>query len=214
MLPAHGDSEEDDSRGESNEGLLIHSNPEEEDSKGESTEAPPGHGGPEEEDSKGESTEAPPAHGGPEEDSKGESTGALPAQGDPETGAEGEVDGGSNNPASGDVGGYVAYMAGDDDATGGQRAKIDPAVYQADGEEGALFSMPAGWNKLGIVLRDRGVLRFVKYVSERAKGDRWDICGEYAVVNQDDDGDTVMAGDYSTDYSEMETEEDTTTDDD
>ncbi len=195
VLPAHGDSEEDDSRGESNEGLLIHSNPEEEDSKGESTEAPP-------------------AHGGPEEDSKGESTGALPAQGDPETGAEGEVDGGSNNPASGDVGGYVAYMAGDDDATGGQRAKIDPAVYQADGEEGALFSMPAGWNKLGIVLRDRGVLRFVKYVSERAKGDRWDICGEYAVVNQDDDGDTVMAGDYSTDYSEMETEEDTTTDDD
>lgn len=92
--------------------------------------------------------------------------------------------------AIGDVGGYVTYMAGDDDDDD-TKMKLDPAIYQADRDDdgGALFSMPAGWNKLGIVLRDKGVLRFVKYVSARAKGDRWDIYGEYDVVSQDDDDD-------------------------
>ncbi|KAF2199955.1 hypothetical protein GQ43DRAFT_375002 [Delitschia confertaspora ATCC 74209] len=96
------------------------------------------------------------------------------------------------------VGGYEMYMAGDDDDdddhveipsthTGaGQRrkAKADPAVYRSSGDDeddGVLFSMPAGWNNLSIVLRDRGVLRFVKYVSKAAKGDRWDVCAEYGV---------------------------------
>ena len=93
----------------------------------------------------------------------------------------------------GDVGGYVAYMAGgeedgkDDDAevpTDGRakRPKSDPAVYQAatgeDDEDGLiLVSMPAAWNRLDVVLRDTGVMRFVKYVSQQAQGDRWDICG-------------------------------------
>ncbi len=66
--------------------------------------------------------------------------------------------------------------------------------------------MPAGWNRLGIVLRDKGVLRFVKYVSKHAKDDRWDIWSEYYVTPQDNDWDTVIAGDYITYYSEMETD--------
>ena len=116
-----------------------------------------------------------------------------------------------------DVGGYLAYMAGEenedtvDDDTGSnhgvevptdmstgarstkitnpQKAKQDPAIYQASGDDeddGVLFSMPAGWNRLGIVLRDRGTMRFVKYVSCMAKGDRWDLVGDFGVV---DDGD-------------------------
>lgn len=116
-----------------------------------------------------------------------------------------------------DVGGYLAYMAGeenedtvDDDAgsnhgievptdmstgarstkiTNPQKAKQDPAIYQASGDDeddGVLFSMPAGWNRLGIVLRDKGTMRFVKYVSRMAKGDRWDLVGEFGIV---DDGD-------------------------
>ena len=108
------------------------------------------------------------------------------------------------------VGGYLAYMAGEDDeaeyggsdhgievpadmSTGGRathakKLKADPAVYQAQGddEDGVLFSMPAGWNKLGIVLRDKGTMRFVKYVSQGAKGDRWDIFGEFEIENSDD----------------------------
>ena len=116
------------------------------------------------------------------------------------------------------VGGYLAYMAGDQDAdndeegsdhgvevpadvsTGGrasgamkaQRAKADPAVYQAaadDEDDGVLFSMPAGWNRMGLVLRDQGTMRFVKYVSRQAKGDRWDILAEFEVEDGDDEGD-------------------------
>lgn len=121
------------------------------------------------------------------------------------------------------VGGYIAYMAGDDagedtddgqsndgvevplDVSTGARAskpsaqkksgkKVDPAVYQAaddDEDDGVLFSMPAGWNTLGLVLRDKGVMRFVKYVSQQAKGDRWDILGEFGVDPSEEDGSDV-----------------------
>ena len=110
-----------------------------------------------------------------------------------------------------EVGGYEMYMAGDEDEgtdagavvvpsepsthTGaGQRrkAKADPAVYKSAGDDeddGILFSQPAAWNNLAIVLRDRGVLRFTKYVSKGAKGDRWDVCGEYGVEFGEDDED-------------------------
>ncbi|KAL2037284.1 hypothetical protein N7G274_009973 [Stereocaulon virgatum] len=116
------------------------------------------------------------------------------------------------------VGGYLAYMAGeDDDEAGGgdagsdhgvevpldtstgarstkaakpKKAKQDPAIYQAGGEDeddGVLFSMPASWNRLGLVLRDKGTMRFVKYVSRMAKGDRWDILGEFGIVDDEDE---------------------------
>jgi len=71
-----------------------------------------------------------------------------------------------------------------------KKPKLDPAVYQSgtgDEEDGVLFSMPACWNSLSVVLRDSGVLRFVKYVSQAAKGDRWDVVGEFAVSAQDDE---------------------------
>lgn len=104
-----------------------------------------------------------------------------------------------------DVGGYEVYMAGDDDdddaaaaqdpathtGAGKRRSgKADPAIYaggDADADDGILFSMPAGWNNASIVLRDRGVLRFVKYVSSRARGARWDVVGEWGVVDDDDE---------------------------
>ena len=67
----------------------------------------------------------------------------------------------------------------------------DPAIYQAasseDEEDAILFTNPAGWNKLSVVLRDRGVLRFVKYVSRQADGDRWDLQGEFGVEEDDDE---------------------------
>lgn len=107
-----------------------------------------------------------------------------------------------------EIGGYEMYMAGEDDEgsdtgagvagptaqTGaGQRrkAKADPAVYKSakdDEDDGVLFSQPAGWNNLMIVLRDHGVLRFTKYVSKSAKGDRWDVCAEFGVeLGEDED---------------------------
>ncbi|KAI8370317.1 Oxoglutarate and iron-dependent oxygenase degradation C-term-domain-containing protein [Radiomyces spectabilis] len=77
---------------------------------------------------------------------------------------------------SGECGGYECYMApheGDDDA----------ATYKAADEEGALLTMPAGNNELALVLRDEGVMRFIKYVSGRAPGSRWDVAFEYDLQN-------------------------------
>ncbi|KAF2179718.1 hypothetical protein K469DRAFT_594897 [Zopfia rhizophila CBS 207.26] len=108
-----------------------------------------------------------------------------------------------NQDSEDSVGGYEMYMTGEDDEdetgpsesthTGaGQRrkAKADPAVYKSasdDEDDGVLFSQPAGWNNMSIVLRDKGVLRFTKYVSRSANGDRWDVCAEYGVEFGEDE---------------------------
>ena len=124
--------------------------------------------------------------------------------------------------APGDVGGYLTYMAGDNDdgtddeksdhgitvpanlSNGGQSAKshkskADPAIYRAaddDEDDGVLFSMPACWNKLGIVMRDKGTMRFVKYVSRSARGDRWDLFGECDIQDPgSSDGEDQMTED-------------------
>jgi len=56
-------------------------------------------------------------------------------------------------------------------------------------DSGTLLTVQAGFNKLLLVLRDVGVLRFVKYVSAEAPGSRWDIYGEWEVgmVQSEDD---------------------------
>ncbi|KAF1951933.1 hypothetical protein CC80DRAFT_190225 [Byssothecium circinans] len=118
----------------------------------------------------------------------------------------------SSSKSQEEVGGYEMYMAGEEDESAdttagasaepssstntgaGQRRKanVDPAVYKSAGDDeddGILFSQPAAWSNLAIVLRDRGVLRFTKYVSQAAKGDRWDICGEYGVELGEDEED-------------------------
>lgn len=87
-----------------------------------------------------------------------------------------------------DVGGHEVYMAGDDDEEGG-----DAAIYKTStdpDDDNTLFTMPASWNTMSIVLRDSGVLKFVKYVSQKAKGDRWDVTGSFGVKDLgDEDGD-------------------------
>lgn len=125
-----------------------------------------------------------------------------------------------SDPNAPSIGGYLVYIAGDDDnlsssasddgvevppslSTGApstgpaptlnpKKTKADPAVYKAatdPEDDGVLFSMPASWNRLGIVLRDQGTMRFVKYVSASATGDRWDLVGEFAIVDEGSDGD-------------------------
>lgn len=121
----------------------------------------------------------------------------------------------SQNDNEDNVGGYELYMAGDEpdsdyegsddgveipakiqsqtgagDRRNAKRRKADPAIYQAaadDEDDGILVSNPAAWNTLSIVLRDRGTLRFVKYVSQSAPGDRWDFAGSVEVETEDDD---------------------------
>ena len=115
-------------------------------------------------------------------------------------------------------GGEEVYMAANEDDSASltsqpngskSKPKSDPAVYKssknADNDEeeendGILLSNPPSWNTLSIVLRDKGTLRFVKYVSRNAPGDRWDVKGEIgcfgvgghddaSVVDDDDDED-------------------------
>lgn len=96
-----------------------------------------------------------------------------------------------------EVGGEEVYMAGDDDgldqagdgmptgdapagASTGRGKRSDPAIYQSastEDEDAVLFSDEPAWNRFSIVLRDRGTLRFVKYVGRSAQGDRWDVKG-------------------------------------
>lgn len=49
----------------------------------------------------------------------------------------------------------------------------------AEEDEGDLLNVEASTNTLNLVLRDSGTLRFVKYVSARAPGSRWDVSVEY-----------------------------------
>jgi Rps23 Pro-64 3,4-dihydroxylase Tpa1-like proline 4-hydroxylase len=84
-----------------------------------------------------------------------------------------------------------ATGAGDRRSAKKARAKADPAIYKAaqedEEDDGILFSNPASWNTLSLVLRDRGVLKFVKYVSGKAKGDRYDFAGAVEVDDVDDE---------------------------
>ncbi|KAK3497699.1 Oxoglutarate and iron-dependent oxygenase degradation C-term-domain-containing protein [Neurospora hispaniola] len=83
-----------------------------------------------------------------------------------------------------EVGGHEVYMAGDDDED------EDAAIYKSsEDDDNILFFQAAAWNKMTLVLRDSGTLRFVKYVSRAAKGDRWDVSGSYEIEEQDEDPD-------------------------
>ncbi|KAG8896312.1 hypothetical protein FRC01_011886, partial [Tulasnella sp. 417] len=90
---------------------------------------------------------------------------------------------------SGVWGGWDCYMAP-------HEGEEDPAVYRSasgrkkgleNEEEGTLLVAQPGFNRLLVVLRDAGVLSFVKYVSAEAKGCRWDVYGEWAVEDPNAD---------------------------
>ncbi|KAF8328355.1 uncharacterized protein EI90DRAFT_3281311 [Cantharellus anzutake] len=97
------------------------------------------------------------------------------------------VEGKTNQWEEGQWGGWECYMApheGEDDPavyrSGSMRSHPGTGEVEEDGE-GTLLTVQAQFNRLLLVLRDEGVLRFVKYVSAAAPGSRWDICGEYSV---------------------------------
>lgn len=102
----------------------------------------------------------------------------------------------------GECGGWEMWLAteeGGDEATygdGGKEKTGTPAVEgEAEGEkaegaaeeeedeedDGPLLALRPGWNSLHLVLRDPGVLKFVKYLSATAPGSRWDVGGEWEV---------------------------------
>ncbi|WWD06264.1 hypothetical protein V865_004353 [Kwoniella europaea PYCC6329] len=58
---------------------------------------------------------------------------------------------------------------------------FDSDSEMGDDDDGPLLTQPVSFNKLLLVLRDPGVMKFTKYLSARAKGSRWDISGEWEV---------------------------------
>lgn len=98
-----------------------------------------------------------------------------------------------------EVGGHEVYMAGDDGDD------EDAAIYKSSADDdNILFFQAAAWNKLTIVLRDSGTLRFVKYVSRKANGDRWDVSATYDIEENEDDDDEEEDGENGDDSSEEE----------
>lgn len=93
-----------------------------------------------------------------------------------------------NGAAPASSGGTVSTSNGT--GAGKRREKQDPAVYRTStdgGDDGVLASMPPSWNTLSVVLREANLLRFTKYVSAAAEGDRWDVRIEYGVNLEDGD---------------------------
>ncbi|KAG8470349.1 hypothetical protein KFE25_008770 [Diacronema lutheri] len=101
---------------------------------------------------------------------------------------------------SGEVGGFEAYLGAEEDndpevtavyrtSRAPERGSSAPEAAagasagedaRGETEEGAeLLNVEASTNTLNLVLRDSGTLRFVKYVSARAPGSRWDVAVEY-----------------------------------
>jgi len=110
---------------------------------------------------------------------------------------------------AGDVGAWDIWLAneeGGDEATyggaGGEKKDAPAAEGETASEEekeepeeeeeddGPLLALEPEWNRLHLVLRDPGVLAFVKYVSARAPASRWDVAGEWEVqgVEEEQDG--------------------------
>ena len=101
-----------------------------------------------------------------------------------------------------------------DEAANAKKEREDAAKDDADDddddsddddeeEDGTLLTVQPGFNRLLLVLRDEGVMRFVKYVSASAPGSRWDVCCEYEVYqDQDSEGD----GEAEADGAENEDE--------
>lgn len=52
-----------------------------------------------------------------------------------------------------------------------------------------MLNVSAAHNSLNLVLRDEGLMRFVKYVSASAPSSRWDVAMEYRPVDDSDDDD-------------------------
>ncbi|KDD72488.1 hypothetical protein H632_c3282p0, partial [Helicosporidium sp. ATCC 50920] len=78
--------------------------------------------------------------------------------------------------ASGEVGGYEAYLLADEE----EKEKGAADVYRAgDEDESGVLNVSPACNTLSLVLRDEGLMRFVKFVSARAPGSRWDLSMVY-----------------------------------
>ncbi|KAF8530907.1 Oxoglutarate and iron-dependent oxygenase degradation C-term-domain-containing protein [Gautieria morchelliformis] len=86
--------------------------------------------------------------------------------------------------------------SGDEESANAQETD-ENSDQDEEEEDSTLLTVQPGFNRLLLVLRDPGVLHFVKYVSAKAPGSRWDICGEWEVgqvEEEEEDGDAEGNG--------------------
>ncbi|GAX82106.1 hypothetical protein CEUSTIGMA_g9534.t1 [Chlamydomonas eustigma] len=88
----------------------------------------------------------------------------------------------------GEVGGFEAYLLADDDKEGAGPED----TYRVQGDESGVLNVSAAANSLNLVLRDEGLMKFVKYLSYLAPGSRWDVAME--CVPEDDSSSEDEAG--------------------
>ena len=70
--------------------------------------------------------------------------------------------------------------------------QLSPSDFDSDSDDeddGPLLTQAVSFNKLMLVLRDPGVMKFTKYLSAAAPGSRWDVGGEWqvGVLEEDED---------------------------
>jgi Rps23 Pro-64 3,4-dihydroxylase Tpa1-like proline 4-hydroxylase len=101
---------------------------------------------------------------------------------------EREASGGAEAWAGGEVGGFEAYLLADEEeAAAGAAAEVYRGPGEGGGDDAGVLNVAPAANTLSLVLRDEGLMRFVKYVSAAAPGSRWDIA---AVLLPEDDGES------------------------
>lgn len=105
-------------------------------------------------------------------------------------------EGGDEATYGGGGGGGSAKEAAENGTTGAPEAQAqEQGEAEEEEEDGPLLALEPEWNRLHLVLRDPGVLSFVKYLSARAPASRWDVVGEWEVQGieeekeEDEDGD-------------------------
>lgn len=110
-------------------------------------------------------------HEGEEDPAVYQSAASLRAQREKEAMEEGDSE-------AADAGAADAEAA---DAEDEDEKDEDDEDDEDDDFDGVLLNVTPAFNTLNVVLRDEGVMRFVKYLSASAGGSRWDISAEYTV---------------------------------
>ncbi len=105
----------------------------------------------------------------------------------------------------GEVGGFECFIEAEQDSESAEAAEVYRSENnkKSDNEDSSLLSVSPCNNSLSLVLRDEGIMKFIKYVSANAPGSRWDVTAEYSIVRDDD----VEEGD-SEDSENSDDEED------
>ena len=119
----------------------------------------------------------------------------IEAEEDPENAEAAEVYRGSYNSVNGNTKSDSKAEKAEKDA----RKKSGGKEEEEEEEDNttSLLSVSAMNNTLNLVMRDEGVMKFIKYVSANAPGSRWDIAVEYEITPPEGEEDSSEGSDDS-----------------